>query len=86
MNSRENRDRCARIDRDDQRCRVVHTEIDFAGCDRLCCTPDGKKVYVPSGTWSGSPEWKTLDGPSGRVTAKCPRCKAWVEVPLKYVG
>jgi YVTN family beta-propeller protein len=36
------------------------------GCDRLCCTPDGKKVYVPSGTWSGSPEWKILDGPSGR--------------------
>jgi len=27
-----------------------------------------------------------VDGPSGRVTAKCPRCKAWVEVPLKYVG
>jgi phage FluMu protein Com len=23
---------------------------------------------------------------SGRVTAKCPRCKSWVEVPLKYVG
>ena len=27
-----------------------------------------------------------VDGPSGRVTAKCPRCKAWVEVPLQYVG
>ena len=35
------------------------------GCDRICCTPDGKKVYVPSGTWSGSPEWKILDGQSG---------------------
>lgn len=35
------------------------------GCDRLCCTPDGKKVYVPSGTWSGSPEWKILDGATG---------------------
>jgi hypothetical protein len=35
-------------------------------CDRLCCTPDGTKVYVPSGTWSGSPEWKILDGPSGQ--------------------
>jgi hypothetical protein len=23
---------------------------------------------------------------SGRVTAKCPRCKAWVEVPLRYIG
>jgi len=27
-----------------------------------------------------------VDGPSGRVTAKCPRCKAWVEVPLRYTG
>jgi hypothetical protein len=23
---------------------------------------------------------------SGRVTAKCGRCKTWVEVPLRYVG
>ena len=23
---------------------------------------------------------------SGRVTAKCARCKTWVEVPLRYVG
>ena len=27
-----------------------------------------------------------VDTPTGRVTAKCPRCKSWVEVPLKYVG
>ncbi|MBM3221637.1 MAG: hypothetical protein FJZ38_23685 [Candidatus Rokubacteria bacterium] len=27
-----------------------------------------------------------IDRPSGRVTAKCRRCKAWVEVPLKFVG
>ena len=27
-----------------------------------------------------------VDGPSGRVTAKCPRCKSWVEVPLQYIG
>jgi len=27
-----------------------------------------------------------VDAASGRVTAKCPRCKSWVEVPLKYVG
>jgi phage FluMu protein Com len=27
-----------------------------------------------------------IEGPSGRVTAKCPRCKSWVEVPLRYVG
>jgi hypothetical protein len=27
-----------------------------------------------------------VERPSGRVTAKCRRCKAWVEVPLKYLG
>jgi len=27
-----------------------------------------------------------VDRPSGRVTAKCRRCKAWVEVPLRFQG
>jgi hypothetical protein len=27
-----------------------------------------------------------VDRASGLVTAKCRRCKAWVEVPLKYLG
>jgi hypothetical protein len=27
-----------------------------------------------------------IDRPSGRVSAKCRRCKAWVEVPLKFTG
>ena len=27
-----------------------------------------------------------VDRASGQVTAKCPRCKAWVDVPLRYVG
>jgi hypothetical protein len=27
-----------------------------------------------------------VDGASGRVTAKCARCKPWVEVPLRYTG
>jgi hypothetical protein len=27
-----------------------------------------------------------VDAPTGRVTAKCGRCKAWREVPLRYVG
>lgn len=26
-----------------------------------------------------------VDAASGRVNAKCSRCKAWVEVPLRYV-
>ena len=27
-----------------------------------------------------------VDRASGHVVAKCPRCKAWVDVPLRYVG
>jgi phage FluMu protein Com len=27
-----------------------------------------------------------VDRASGHVAAKCPRCKAWVDVPLRYVG
>jgi phage FluMu protein Com len=27
-----------------------------------------------------------VDQSSGLVTAKCPRCKSWVEVPLRYLG
>jgi len=27
-----------------------------------------------------------VDRATGGVTAKCPRCKTWVGVPLRYVG
>ena len=27
-----------------------------------------------------------VDRASGQVAAKCPRCKAWVGVPLRYFG
>jgi hypothetical protein len=27
-----------------------------------------------------------VDASTERVSAKCPRCKAWVEVPLRFVG
>lgn len=27
-----------------------------------------------------------VDAASERVTAKCPRCKSWVEVPLRFIG
>ena len=27
-----------------------------------------------------------VDTGSGGVTAKCSRCKSWVEVPLRYTG
>ena len=26
------------------------------------------------------------DGVTGDVTAKCPRCKSWLAVPLRYTG
>jgi transcription elongation factor Elf1 len=27
-----------------------------------------------------------VDASTGRVTAKCARCKGWVQVPLRYTG
>ena len=27
-----------------------------------------------------------VESSTGRVTAKCARCKAWVQVPLRYTG
>ena len=27
-----------------------------------------------------------VDRASGHVAAKCPRCKTWVDVPLRYTG
>ena len=27
-----------------------------------------------------------VDPATGRVVAKCARCKAWVDVPLRYLG
>ena len=27
-----------------------------------------------------------VEGATGRVAAKCARCKSWVEVPLRYVA
>ena len=27
-----------------------------------------------------------VDAPTGHVSAKCSRCKAWVEVSLRYLG
>jgi uncharacterized protein with PIN domain len=27
-----------------------------------------------------------VNRPTGRVSAKCSRCKSWLEVPLRYMG
>ena len=29
---------------------------------------------------------RKVDASTGRVTAKCVRCKGWVQVPLRYTG
>lgn len=35
------------------------------GCDRIVMTPDGKKVYIPSGYWSNDEHLKVVDGATG---------------------
>jgi DNA-binding beta-propeller fold protein YncE len=38
------------------------------GADRICVTPDGKKVYVPEGWWtSTSQKLKVVDGATGKL-------------------
>jgi hypothetical protein len=59
------------------------TRSDALGRCHVC----GAKVVVKSG---GEVVIKNailkVDGASGRVTAKCSHCKAWVAVPLMYTG
>jgi DNA-binding beta-propeller fold protein YncE len=40
------------------------------GCDRIGVTPDGKKLYVPSGFWSNNPNIKVVDGDTGKLLKK----------------
>jgi len=40
------------------------------GCDRIQITPDGNKVYVPSGWWSTDPYNKVVDGATGKLITK----------------
>lgn len=40
------------------------------GCDRIQITPDGKKLYVPSGWWSSDPYNKVVDAATGKLIAK----------------
>ena len=44
------------------------------GCDRAAVTPDGKKLYVPSGWWvgEGASEWFVVDAETGEVTKHIP--------------
>lgn len=44
------------------------------GCDRAAVTPDGKKIYVPTGWWVGESgsEWFVVDAETGEVTKHLP--------------
>ncbi|MBL8796164.1 MAG: YncE family protein [Planctomycetia bacterium] len=45
---------------------------DEGGFDRIGVTPDGKKVYAPSGWWSGNPDLKVIDGETGKLLKRIP--------------
>ncbi len=38
-----------------------------SGCDRMSMTPDGKRIYLPSGEWNPTDYWYVIDGGSGDV-------------------
>jgi DNA-binding beta-propeller fold protein YncE len=40
------------------------------GCDRIQITPDGNKLYVPSGWWSSDPYNKVVDAATGKLITK----------------
>jgi len=48
----------------------VRHDKEEGGFDRVGVTPDGKKVYAPSGWWSGDPHVKVIDGSSGKLLKK----------------
>ncbi len=47
----------------------VYTKAE-GGADRIQITPDGKKLYVPSGWWSTDPYNKVVDGATGKLITK----------------
>jgi DNA-binding beta-propeller fold protein YncE len=53
---------------------VVWEKVYASGCDRAAITPDGKKLYVPTGWWTGEgfSEWFVVDAANGEITAHLP--------------
>ena len=53
---------------------VVWEKRYATGCDRAAITPDGKKLYVPTGWWIGEgvSEWFVVDAASGEITKHLP--------------
>jgi hypothetical protein len=41
-----------------------------SGCDRMSMTPDGKRIYLPSGDWTKTDYWYVIDGESGDLVTK----------------
>ena len=53
---------------------VVWEKRYATGCDRAAITPDGKKLYVPTGWWigEGGSEWFVVDAGTGEITKHLP--------------
>ena len=47
------------------------------GCRSKIVIPDGQGLVIKNAILR-------ISGQTGYASAKCPRCKSWVEVPLKY--
>lgn len=58
----------ATLFKESKRCPVCRTKI---------VVPDSQGLLVKNAILR-------VSGQTGHASAKCPRCKAWVEVPLKY--
>ncbi|MDB6171606.1 MAG: hypothetical protein JWL59_917 [Chthoniobacteraceae bacterium] len=54
--------------------KVVWEKKYVNGCDRAAVTPDGKKIYVPTGWWvgEGGSEWFVVDAETGEITGHIP--------------
>jgi outer membrane protein assembly factor BamB len=54
--------------------KVVWEKTFKAGCDRSSITPDGKKIYVPTGWWYGASDsgFLVVDGDTGELIKKIP--------------
>ena len=57
--------------------KIVWEQRYQAGCDRSCITPDGSKIYVPTGFWDMRPEggFLVIDGKTGKLLKDIPAGK-----------
>ena len=57
--------------------KIVWEERYQVGCDRSCVTPDGSKIYVPTGYWDQRPEggFLVVDGKTGKLLKDIPAGK-----------